>query len=76
MIDPLPGNWVGEADCVLVGHRSIVNQVRFNSHSMYLLSSGVEKVIKVTGPVLPFRVTSFSSHRSCCFVSSCGAHLP
>ncbi|XP_062502276.1 DDB1- and CUL4-associated factor 5-like isoform X2 [Corticium candelabrum] len=48
--DPLPGNWVGEADCVLVGHRSIVNQVRFNSHSMYLLSSGVEKVIKLWSP--------------------------
>jgi hypothetical protein len=50
--DPLPGNWVSEAHCVLVGHRSIVNQVRFNRHSMYLISSGVEKVIKVSANVL------------------------
>jgi hypothetical protein len=48
--DPLPGNWVSEAHCVLVGHRSIVNQVRFNRHSMYLISSGVEKVIKMWSP--------------------------
>lgn len=51
VVDPLPGEWVSEAQCVLVGHRSIVNQVRFNPHSMYLISSGVEKAIKVGGQV-------------------------
>lgn len=33
---------------VLKGHRSIVNQVRFNPHSYMICSSGVEKVIKVS----------------------------
>ncbi|XP_045776889.1 DDB1- and CUL4-associated factor 5 isoform X2 [Maniola jurtina] len=32
---------------VLYGHRSIVNQVRFNSHYCLIASSGVEKIIKV-----------------------------
>ena len=33
---------------VLKGHRSIVNQVRFNPDNQLLLSSGVEKIIKVS----------------------------
>ena len=43
----IPAAWVGEAHLVLKGHRSIVNQVRFNPSNHLFLSSGVEKVIKV-----------------------------
>lgn len=32
---------------VLYGHRSIVNQVRYNPHYCLIASSGVEKIIKV-----------------------------
>jgi WD repeat-containing protein 22 len=32
---------------ILKGHRSIVNQVRFNSSNYIIASSGVEKLIKV-----------------------------
>lgn len=32
---------------MLLGHRSIVNQVRFNSHSNVLVSCGVEKMVKL-----------------------------
>ncbi len=32
---------------VLKGHRSIANQVRFNPANHVIISSGVEKVIKV-----------------------------
>ena len=32
---------------VLKGHRSIVNQIRYNHHAQAIVSSGVEKVIKV-----------------------------
>lgn len=35
---------------VLYGHRSIVNQVRYNSQKCILASSGVEKVIKIWRP--------------------------
>lgn len=35
---------------VLYGHRSIVNQVRYNPHKCLLASSGVEKVIKIWRP--------------------------
>uniref|UniRef100_A0A087YHA4 Actinin, alpha 1 n=1 Tax=Poecilia formosa TaxID=48698 RepID=A0A087YHA4_POEFO len=41
-----PGRVVNGAFMVLKGHRSIVNQVRFNPHSYMICSSGVEKVIK------------------------------
>lgn len=41
---------VNGAFMVLKGHRSIVNQVRFNPHSYMICSSGVEKVIKVSPP--------------------------
>uniref|UniRef100_A0A3B3DZZ4 Ddb1 and cul4 associated factor 5 n=1 Tax=Oryzias melastigma TaxID=30732 RepID=A0A3B3DZZ4_ORYME len=47
-----PGRVVNGAFMVLKGHRSIVNQVRFNPHTYMICSSGVEKVIKV-GPELP-----------------------
>ncbi|XP_034050892.1 DDB1- and CUL4-associated factor 5 [Thalassophryne amazonica] len=45
-----PGRVVNGAFMVLKGHRSIVNQVRFNPHSYMICSSGVEKVIKVWSP--------------------------
>jgi hypothetical protein len=32
---------------VLSGHRSIVNQVRFNPATHMIISAGVEKIIKV-----------------------------
>lgn len=40
-------HWVGKAHLVMKGHRSLVNQVRYNSHTEVLISSGVEKIIKV-----------------------------
>ncbi|XP_070578975.1 DDB1- and CUL4-associated factor 5-like [Ptychodera flava] len=42
--------WVSEAHMVLKGHRSIVNQVRFNPSNHMIASSGVEKIIKVWSP--------------------------
>ncbi|KAL1430823.1 hypothetical protein MTO96_014688 [Rhipicephalus appendiculatus] len=40
-------SWVRQAHLVLQGHRSIVNQVRFNKTAMVVASSGVEKMIKL-----------------------------
>ncbi|XP_057716100.1 DDB1- and CUL4-associated factor 5 isoform X2 [Corythoichthys intestinalis] len=48
--DPETGRVVNGAFMVLKGHRSIVNQVRFNPHTYMICSSGVEKVIKVWSP--------------------------
>lgn len=45
---------IGRAFMVLHGHRSIVNQVRFNPETHMLLSAGVEKVIKVSFIVIKF----------------------
>ena len=42
------GVYVKKAHLILRGHRSIVNQVRYNHHSGIIISSGVEKIIKVT----------------------------
>lgn len=39
--------WVDSNQMVLYGHRSIVNQVRYNPQRCLLASSGVEKIIKV-----------------------------
>ncbi|KAK5857977.1 hypothetical protein PBY51_011183 [Eleginops maclovinus] len=44
------GRVVNGAFMVLKGHRSIVNQVRFNPHTYMICSSGVEKVIKAWSP--------------------------
>ncbi|KAK7103564.1 hypothetical protein V1264_018436 [Littorina saxatilis] len=44
--------YVKQAHMVLRGHRSIVNQVRYDHHSGIVISSGVEKVIKVWSPFL------------------------
>ncbi|XP_068109952.1 DDB1- and CUL4-associated factor 5 [Hyperolius riggenbachi] len=45
-----PGRVVNGAFMVLKGHRSIVNQVRFNPHTYMICSSGVEKIIKIWSP--------------------------
>ncbi|WAR18248.1 DCAF5-like protein [Mya arenaria] len=39
--------YINSAHMVLKGHRSIVNQVRFNQANHIIVSSGVEKIIKV-----------------------------
>ncbi|XP_013775142.1 DDB1- and CUL4-associated factor 5-like isoform X2 [Limulus polyphemus] len=39
--------WVNKAHLVLRGHRSIVNQVRYNTLRSLIVSSGVEKIIKL-----------------------------
>lgn len=41
------GTWVNDAHLVLRGHRSIVNQVRYNYTYGILASSGVEKIVKL-----------------------------
>ncbi|XP_060805349.1 DDB1- and CUL4-associated factor 5 [Amyelois transitella] len=41
------GGYDIEPHIVLYGHRSIVNQVRYNPHYSIIASSGVEKIIKV-----------------------------
>lgn len=42
--------WVEGAHMVLHGHRSIVNQVRYNPSNCIIASSGVEKLIKFWSP--------------------------
>jgi WD repeat-containing protein 22 len=42
--------WIESAHMILRGHRSIVNQVRYNQASYVLASSGVEKIIKLWSP--------------------------
>lgn len=50
-IPPMDGKaWVEAAHMVLRGHRSIVNQVRYNQASCIFASSGVEKIIKIWSP--------------------------
>ena len=45
-----PTKTIKRADFVLKGHRSIVNQVRFNPIFNCVASSGVEKKIKLWSP--------------------------
>ncbi|XP_017099827.2 DDB1- and CUL4-associated factor 5 isoform X1 [Drosophila bipectinata] len=42
--------WVDTPPIILAGHRSIVNQVRYNRQRCLLASSGVEKIIKLWSP--------------------------
>ncbi|KAH8330355.1 hypothetical protein KR067_001621 [Drosophila pandora] len=42
--------WVDTPPVILAGHRSIVNQVRYNRQRCLLASSGVEKIIKLWSP--------------------------
>lgn len=46
----MTNQWVDETHMVLYGHRSIVNQVRYNYQKCLIASSGVEKLIKVWTP--------------------------
>ncbi|XP_057656981.1 DDB1- and CUL4-associated factor 5 [Diorhabda carinulata] len=48
---PMDESEWGSSHMVLRGHRSIVNQVRYNSHNNFIASSGVEKMIKLWSPV-------------------------
>lgn len=43
----LRNQWVGTHQMVLYGHRSIVNQIRWNEQKCLFASAGVEKIIKV-----------------------------
>lgn len=54
----LLGEW-GSIHIVLVGHRSIVNQVRYNKQNDIIASSGVEKMVKVTLCLFFFFVTLY-----------------
>lgn len=45
--DGVACGWVRRAHLVLEGHRSIVNQVRFNRSAAVVASSGVEKMVKL-----------------------------
>ncbi|XP_076379030.1 uncharacterized protein LOC143259660 [Megalopta genalis] len=49
-IPPEGVKWVESAHMVLRGHRSIVNQVRYNQARCIFASSGVEKIIKIWSP--------------------------
>ncbi|XP_060650606.1 DDB1- and CUL4-associated factor 5 [Drosophila nasuta] len=42
--------WIDTLPVILTGHRSIVNQVRYNRQRCLLASSGVEKIIKFWSP--------------------------
>uniref|UniRef100_A0A8D8YJK2 DDB1- and CUL4-associated factor 5 n=1 Tax=Cacopsylla melanoneura TaxID=428564 RepID=A0A8D8YJK2_9HEMI len=42
--------WIKSARHTLEGHRSIVNQVRYNEQNCILASSGVEKIVKLWSP--------------------------
>lgn len=42
--------WIDTHHMVLYGHRSVVNQVRYNAQKCILASSGVEKIIKIWRP--------------------------
>ena len=44
----ISGLYINSAHMVLRGHRSIVNQVRFNQANHNIISSGVEKIVKVS----------------------------
>lgn len=42
--------WIDKCHTILYGHRSVVNQVRYNPQKCIIASSGVEKVIKLWQP--------------------------
>lgn len=65
--------WVDKNQMVLYGHRSIVNQVRYNPQRCVLASSWVEKVIKVNLQTLNWVLSWFIKliFLNC----SCGRHL-
>lgn len=60
---------VSEAHMVLRGHRSIVNEVRFNPQNFIIASSGVEKIVKVCNVVLfTHRLSQFFLRETYCIV--------
>ncbi|ROT81775.1 WD repeat-containing protein 22 [Penaeus vannamei] len=71
----IPGNnssehFVSEAHMVLKGHRSIVNQVRFNPQNFIIASSGVEKIVKLwSGLSLPGSKGSLKTKASGSFMT-------
>lgn len=52
----MTNQWVDQTQMVLYGHRSIVNQVRYNPQKCFIASSGVEKVIKVRFESISYRI--------------------
>ncbi|XP_072032525.1 DDB1- and CUL4-associated factor 5-like [Amphiura filiformis] len=54
--------WVAKAQIVMSGHRSIVNQVRYNPYSSLVASSGVEKVVKIWSPFCAPEMTEEDDH--------------
>ncbi|XP_060521769.1 DDB1- and CUL4-associated factor 5 isoform X2 [Cylas formicarius] len=60
---PQDNEW-GTSHMVLRGHRSIVNQVRYNKHNNLIASSGVEKMIKLwsTIPIGTWRGSLLREH--------------
>ncbi|XP_037550753.1 DDB1- and CUL4-associated factor 5 [Nematolebias whitei] len=65
-----PGHVINGAFMVLKGHRSIVNQVRFNPHTYMICSSGVEKVIKADEELDLFSLDLDSGSDSTCTETS------
>ena len=47
-------HFIWNAHMILRGHRSVVNQVRYSSRLHTIVSSGVEKIIKVRTSLLAF----------------------
>ncbi|XP_042859768.1 dentin sialophosphoprotein-like isoform X1 [Penaeus japonicus] len=63
-------HFVSEAHMVLKGHRSIVNQVRFNPQNFIIASSGVEKIVKLwSGLSLPGSKGSLKTKASGSFMT-------
>jgi len=58
-------SWQDRAHLVLRGHRSIVNQVRYNPQRSILVSSGVEKIIKVWSALPLLRPSQGESVEEC-----------
>ncbi|CAH1117192.1 unnamed protein product [Phaedon cochleariae] len=54
----------GASHMVLRGHRSIVNQVRYNNHNKLIASSGVEKMVKLwsTLPISNWKGSILKEH--------------
>ncbi|XP_058445214.1 uncharacterized protein DDB_G0283357 [Malaya genurostris] len=62
--------WVDRNQMVLYGHRSIVNQVRYNPQKCLIASSGVEKIVKLW---TPFELESW---RGCLVEEAAGPENP
>lgn len=58
--------WIDTTPVILTGHRSIVNQVRYNRQRCLLASSGVEKIIKVSHDELLEFMAKINEASLCC----------